>query len=61
MPAELPYQRDGSSGTLRCYTDGEDYRVFAWTSDELGIVASAADRTMTYAELNRWWRRAGPV
>ena len=60
-PAELRYQREDSSGTLRCYTDGEDYRVFAWTADELGIVASAADRTMTYAELNRWWRHAGPV
>ena len=35
--------------------------MFAWTSDELGIVASAADRTMTYAELNRWWRHAGPI
>ena len=25
------------------------------------IVASAADRTMTYADLNRWWRHAGPI
>jgi hypothetical protein len=60
-PAELRYQRDDTSGTLRCYTDGDDFQVFAWTSDNLGIVASAADRSMTYAELSRWWRRAGPV
>ncbi len=59
--AELTYARDGLTGTLRCYTDGDGFRVFAWTSDELGIVASAADRSMTYAELARWWRRAGPL
>ena len=59
--AELAYERDDSRGTLRCYTDGEHYRVFAWTSDELGLVASAADLAMTYAELNRWWRHAGPI
>ncbi|GAA2109925.1 hypothetical protein GCM10009841_31560 [Microlunatus panaciterrae] len=61
-PAEMPYDRpDQGGGILRCYRDAEAYRVLAWTDDELAIVASAADRTMTYAELVRWWRGAGPV
>jgi hypothetical protein len=60
-PAEMSYRRDGTSGTLRCYEDPEGYRVFAWISDDLGIVASAADQTMSYAELAAWWQHAGPV
>ena len=57
----MPYSRDGLTGTLRCYEDAEGYRVFAWTADELAIVASVADRTMSYAELAQWWNHAGPV
>jgi hypothetical protein len=60
-PAEMSYRRDGTSGILRCYEDAEGYRVFAWISDDLGIVASAADQTMSYAELAAWWQHAGPV
>ncbi len=60
-PGEMPYSRDGLTGTLRCYEDAEGYRVFAWTADELAIVASVADRTMSYAELAQWWNHAGPV
>jgi TIR domain len=59
-PAEQSYSRGGGSGTLRCYTDSDGYRVFAWTTDELGILASVADRSMSYAELAAWWRDAGP-
>ena len=60
-PGEMPYTRDGITGTLRCYEDAEGYRVFAWTADELAIVASVADRTMSYAELTQWWNHAGPL
>jgi len=59
--AEKTYTRDGASGTLRCYSDPQDYQVFAWTDDDLGILSSAADRTMTYAQLESWWERAGPI
>ena len=57
----MPYVRDGVTGTLRCYEDAEGYRVFAWTADELAIVAAVADRTMSYSELARWWNLAGPI
>jgi hypothetical protein len=60
-PGEMAYTRDGLTGTLRCYEDAEGYRVFAWTADELAIVASVADRTMSYSELARWWKVAGPL
>jgi hypothetical protein len=60
-PAELPYTKDGLSGTLRCYTDAEGFRVLAWTADELAILASVADRDLSFAELSRWWHHAGPV
>ena len=60
-PAERTYQRPGVGGTLRCYQDADGYRVFAWTADELGILASVADRTMSYAELADWWLAAGPI
>ena len=60
-PAELPYERDGLSGTLRCYTDGEGFQVFAWTADDLAVVASVADRNLSYADLYRWWQHAGPL
>jgi hypothetical protein len=60
-PAELAYAREGISGTLRCYTDGEGYSVFAWTADDLALVASVADRNLSYAELYRWWQQAGPL
>jgi hypothetical protein len=60
-PGEMTYTRDGLRGTLRCYEDAEGYRVFAWTADELAIVASVADRTMSYSELARWWNVAGPL
>jgi hypothetical protein len=61
QPAELTYARDGLTGTLRCYQDAAGYRVFAWTSDDLGILSSVADQTLSYAELSRWWRQAGPL
>jgi hypothetical protein len=61
QPAELTYARDGLTGTLRCYQEADGYRVFAWTSDDLGILSSVADQTLSYAELSRWWRQAGPV
>ena len=61
QPAELTYARDGLTGTLRCYEDADGYRVFAWTCDELGILSSVADQTLSYAELSRWWRQAGPL
>ena len=57
-PAELSYARDGLTGTLRCYEDAQGYRVFAWTSDDLGIVSSVADPTLSYAQLTQWWRQA---
>jgi hypothetical protein len=60
-PGERPYQRPDGSGILRCYQDADGYRVFAWTNDDLGILASVADRTMSYAELAAWWERAGPI
>ena len=60
-PAEMPYSRDGISGTLRCYEDSDGYRVFAWTADELSMVVSAADQSMSYAEMLRWYQHAGPL
>ena len=60
-PAEMPYRRDGISGILRCYEDSDGYRVFAWTADELSMVVSAADQSMSYAEMLRWFERAGPL
>jgi hypothetical protein len=60
-PGERPYQRPDGSGILRCYQDADGYRVFAWTNDDLGILASVADRTMSYPELATWWEAAGPI
>jgi hypothetical protein len=60
-PGERPYRRAHGGGILRCYQDAEGYRVFAWTHDDLGILASVADRTMSYLELAAWWEAAGPI
>lgn len=60
-PGEQAYRRRDGAGTLRCYQDAEAFRVFAWTNDDLAMLASAADQTMTYGELAAWWRNAGPL
>ena len=60
---EVPDDRgDGDPlGVLRCYRDTDGYGVFAWISPEQSIVASAADRDLTFAELSTWWSAAGPT
>ena len=60
-PGERRYQRADGSGIVRCYQDADSYRVFAWTNDDFGILASVADRTMSYSELAAWWEAAGPI
>jgi hypothetical protein len=60
-PGERRYQRADGSGILRCYQDADGYRVFAWTNQDLGILASVADRTMSYPDLVAWWEAAGPI
>ncbi len=58
----LDDREDGSPfGVLRCYKDTDDYGVLAWIAPEQSIVASAADRDRTFAELFAWWGAAGPV
>ena len=60
---EQTYARQGArpaAGVLRCYRDNQDMGVFAWTNDELSMVASVADPALSFAQLKRWWETAGP-
>lgn len=52
-----PTTRGG--GVLHCYeADGD--KTFAWTHEDLRIVAFASDATLSYRALKKWWKRAGP-
>jgi hypothetical protein len=50
------------TGVLKCYVGrGTDDTTFAWTHEELHILAFADDPDMTFPEMKAWWRNAGPL
>lgn len=62
--AELRYEQQGgrpATGTLVCYADGDGLRVVAWTNEQHALVVSAADRDLSFAQLQSWWELAGPL
>ena len=56
--------REQPSGVLKCYVgvgQEPERTTFAWTHEELHILAFADDPEMTFPEMKRWWRTAGPL
>jgi hypothetical protein len=50
------------TGVLKCYVGrGTDDTTFAWTHEELHILAFADDPDMTFPEMKAWWKDAGPL
>jgi hypothetical protein len=46
----------GSAGDLGCYVNGVGQNAFLWTDNRLDILSYAASRSMTFADLCRWWQ-----
>ena len=50
------------AGVLKCYLGrGTNDTTFAWTHEDLHILAFADDPAMTFAEMKAWWQDAGPL
>jgi len=50
------------AGVLKCYLGrGTNDTTFAWTNEDLHILAFADDPDMTFPEMKAWWQEAGPL
>lgn len=49
------------AGVLKCYVgQNNNHTTFAWTHEDLHILAFADDPEMTFPEMKTWWLDAGP-
>jgi hypothetical protein len=51
---------DQDMGIVACYTSKGNYRVVAWTHDDLKIVSIAGSKKLSFGKLIKWWEKAGP-
>jgi tetratricopeptide (TPR) repeat protein len=50
------------AGVLKCYLGrGTNDTTFAWTNEDLHVLAFADDPDMTFPEMKAWWQEAGPL